>query len=70
MFRAEILAEGVREELPQPLLNAAPAKAAALVHSLVNFHVLYLMGGELMSLTFGAIEGVLHAFADRCSWKR
>lgn len=42
MFRAEILAEGVREELPQPLGNTAPATAAALVHRVVNFHMFFV----------------------------
>lgn len=71
MLRAEILAEGVREELPQPLVNAAPARAAVLVPGFMNFHMFFiLMGGELMILTFGAIEGILHAFPDRRSWER
>lgn len=31
MLRAEIRAEGVREEPPQPLVNVPPANAAVLV---------------------------------------
>lgn len=68
MFRAESLAEGVREELP--LVSAAAAKAAVLVHRLVNFNVCDLLGGELKSLTFGGTEGMLHAFPNRRGWKR
>lgn len=37
MLRAEILAEGVRDELPQPLVNAAKAHKLVLVYKSVNF---------------------------------
>lgn len=68
MLRAEILAEGVREELPQPLVSAAPAETSVLMPKLPNSHGIYYYG-ELMRLTFGAIEGELHALSYRGSWE-
>lgn len=69
MLRAEILAEGVREELPQPLVSAAPAETCVRMHELPNVHVIYLTRGEFRSLTFGAIEGKFHALPYRGSWQ-
>lgn len=69
MLRAEILAEGVREELPQPLVSAAPAETGVRVHELPNFHVTHATRGEFRSLTFGAIEGEFHALSYRGGWE-
>lgn len=68
MLRAEILAEGVRDELPQPLVNAARKHKQMLLHLLFSGQQ---CGVEMnkRKFTFWADEGVLHAFSYRCGWE-
>lgn len=67
MLRAEILAEGVRDELPQPLVSARTYKPELTL--LLQLLLKQEKNGVRIILTFGADKRVLYILSYRCCWE-